>query len=62
MLPLDKSGRFLKNKLGIFGAILSSVKTTKIPILGPNFRYKKIDHKKKPLSHQITSKFMVFIY
>jgi len=38
VLPSDKSGRFLKNKLGIFGAILSSLRTIKISILGPNFR------------------------
>jgi hypothetical protein len=51
VLSSDKSGRFLKKKLGNFRAILFSVKTTKISILGPNFQYKKSDHKKKPLSH-----------
>jgi hypothetical protein len=46
VLTSDKSGRFLKKKLGNFCAILSSVETTKIYILAPNFRYKKIDYKK----------------
>jgi hypothetical protein len=37
---------FFEKKLGNFCAILSSVKTTRISILAPNFRYKKFDYKK----------------
>jgi hypothetical protein len=46
VLTSEKSGRFLKKKLGNFCAILSSVETTKIYILAPNFRYKKLTIKK----------------